>query len=163
MQLIDPQTTSSEMVDFTTTLNAMSGDMIEKLFVIEAVLLQMPQVEIPLRHCFGNKVYVREMTAPKGSILIGKMHKYKQVNIVVKGDISVLTEDGWKRMKSGEMFESPAGIKRAGFTHEDTVWTTICGTEETDPDKALDELTIGSYQEFLQHKGDLLCLQSSQP
>ena len=163
MQLIDPQTTSNEMVDFTTTLNAMSGDMIEKLFVIEAVLLQMPQVEIPLRHCFGNKVYVREMTAPKGSILIGKMHKYKQVNIVVKGDISVLTEDGWKRMKSGEMFESPAGIKRAGFTHEDTVWTTICGTEETDPDKALDELTIGSYQEFLQHKGDLLCLQSPQP
>ena len=118
----------------------------------------MPQVEVPLRHCFGNKVYVREMTAPKGSILIGKMHKYKQVNIVVKGDISVLTEDGWKRMKSGEMFESPAGIKRAGFTHEDTVWTTICGTEETDPDKALDELTIGSYQEFLQHKGNLLCL-----
>ena len=158
MQLIDPQTTSNEMVDFTTTLNAMSGDMIEKLFVIEAVLLQMPQVEIPLRHCFGNKVYVREMTAPKGSILIGKMHKYKQVNIVVKGDISVLTEDGWKRMKSGEMFESPAGIKRAGFTHEDTVWTTICGTEETEVDKAEDELTIGSYQEFLQYKGNPLCL-----
>ena len=158
MQLIDPQTTSSEMVDFTTTLNAMSGDMIEKLFVIEAALKQMPQVEAPLRHCFGNKVYVREMTAPKGSVIIGKMHKFKQVNIVVKGDISVLTEDGWKRMKSGEMFESPAGIKRAGFTHEDTVWTTICGTEETEVEKAEDELTIGSYQEFLQYKGNPLCL-----
>lgn len=158
MQLIDPQTTSSEMVEFTTTLNAMSGDMIEKLFVIEAALKQMPQVEVPLRHCFGNKVYVREMTAPKGSILIGKMHKYKQVNIVIKGDISVLTEDGWRRLKSGDMFESPAGIKRAGFTHEDTVWTTICGTEETEVEKAEDELTIGSYQEFLQYKGNQLCL-----
>ena len=158
MQPIDPQTTSSEMVDFTTTLNAMSGDMIEKLFVIEAALKQMPQVEVPLRHCFGNKVYVREMTAPKGSILIGKMHKFKQVNIVIKGDISVLTEDGWKRLKSGDMFESPAGIKRAGFTHEDTVWTTICGTEETEVEKAEDELTIGSYQEFLQYKGNQLCL-----
>jgi quercetin dioxygenase-like cupin family protein len=146
------------MVDFTTTLNAMSGDMIEKLFVIEAALKQMPQVEVPLRHCFGNKVYVREMTAPKGSILIGKMHKFKQVNIVIKGDISVLTEDGWKRLKSGDMFESPAGIKRAGFTHEDTVWTTICGTEETEVEKAEDELTIGSYQEFLQYKGNQLCL-----
>ncbi len=158
MQLIDPQTISSEMVEFTSTLSAMSGDMIEKLFVIEAALKQMPQVEVPLRHCFGNKVYVREMTAPKGSILIGKMHKFKQVNIVVKGDISVLTEDGWKRLKSGDMFESPAGIKRAGFTHEDTVWTTICGTEETEVDKAEDELTIGSYQEFLQYKGNQLCL-----
>jgi quercetin dioxygenase-like cupin family protein len=98
------------------------------------------------------------MTAPKGSILIGKMHKYKQVNIVVKGDISVLTEDGWKRLKAGDMFESPAGIKRAGFTHEDTVWTTICGTEETEVNKAEDELTIGSYQEFLQYKGNQLCL-----
>ena len=158
MQLIDPQTTSSEMVEFTSTLSAMSGDMIEKLFVIEAALKQMPQVEVPLRHCFGNKVYVREMTAPKGSILIGKMHKFKQVNIVIKGDISVLTEDGWKRLKSGDMFESPAGIKRAGFTHEDTVWTTICGTEETEVEKAEDELTIGSYQEFLQYKGNQLCL-----
>jgi quercetin dioxygenase-like cupin family protein len=118
----------------------------------------MPQVEVPLRHCFGNKVYVREMTAPKGSILIGKMHKFKQVNIVIKGDISVLTEDGWKRLKAGDMFESPAGIKRAGFTHEDTVWTTICGTEETEVNKAEDELTIGSYQEFLQYKGNQLCL-----
>ena len=158
MQLIDPQTTSSEMVEFTATMSAMSGDMIEKLFVIEAALKQMPQVEVPLRHCFGNKVYVREMTAPKGSIIIGKMHKFKQVNIVVKGDISVLTEDGWKRLKSGDMFESPAGIKRAGFTHEDTVWTTICGTEETEVEKAEDELTIGSYQEFLQYKGNPLCL-----
>ena len=158
LQLIDPQSTSNEMVDFTTTLSTMSGDMIEKLFAIEAVLLKLPQVEIPLRHCFGNKVYVREMTAPKGSIIIGKMHKFKQVNIVVKGDISVLTEDGWKRMKSGDMFESPAGIKRALVTHEETVWTTICGTEETDVDKAEDALTIGSYQEFLQYKGDPLWL-----
>jgi len=148
------------MVEFTTALNAMSGDMIEKLFIIENAFLQRPQVEIPLRHCFGNGVYVREMTAPKGSIIIGKMHKFKQVNIVVKGDISVLTEDGWKRLKSGDMFESPAGIKRAGYTHEDTVWTTICGTDETDIDKVEDALTIGSYQEYLQYKGDTLCLSS---
>ena len=153
---------ASDMVEFATAVGAMSGDMIEKLFAIEAVFLKMPQAEIPTRHCFGNKVYVREMTAPKGSIIIGKMHKYKQVNIVVKGDISVLTEDGWKRLQAGAMFESPAGIKRAGYTHEDTVWTTICGTEETDPDKAEDALTIGSYQEFLQYKGDPPCLLSQQ-
>jgi len=153
---------SEEMVKFTTSLNAMPGDIIEKLFAIEAVLKQMPQVELPLRHCFGNKVYVREMTAPKGSIIIGKMHKFKQVNIVVKGDISVLTEDGWKRLKSGEMFESPAGIKRAGYTHEDTVWTTICGTEEIDIEKAEGELTIGSYQEYIQYKGGESCLLPQQ-
>lgn len=151
-----------EMVEFTTSLNAMSGDTIEKLFAIEAVLKNLPQVELPLRHCFGNGVYVREMTAPKDSIIIGKMHKFRQVNIVVRGDISVLAEDGWKRLKSGEMFESPAGVKRAAFTHEETVWTTICGTQETDIEKAENELTIGSYQEYLQIKGDTPCLLPQQ-
>lgn len=151
-----------DMVEFATGLSAMPGDMIEKIFAIEAVFKQLPQVELPTRHCFGNKVYVREMTAPKGVIIIGKMHKYKQVNIVVKGDISVLTEDGWKRLKAGDMFESPAGIKRAGYTHEETVWTTICGTEETDIDKAEDQLTIGSYQEFLQYKGEPIWLLQRQ-
>jgi quercetin dioxygenase-like cupin family protein len=153
---------TSDMVEFNTWLSAMNGDMIQKLFAIEAVFKQLPQVELPTRHCFGNNVYVREMTAPKGVIIIGKMHKYKQVNIVVKGDISVLTEDGWKRLKAGDMFESPAGIKRAGFTHEETVWTTICGTEETDINKAEDQLTIGSYHEFLQYKGETPCLLQQQ-
>lgn len=145
-----------EMAEFASSLEAMNGDMIEKLFTIEAVLKQLPQVDIPVRHCFGNNVYVREMTAPKDAIIIGKMHKYKQVNIVVRGDISVLTEDGWKRLKTGDMFESPAGIKRAGYTHEETVWTTICGTDETDIAKLDDVLTIGSYQEYLQHKSELI-------
>lgn len=141
-----------EMELLSGALSAMDGDMIQKLFIIEDELKKRPQVEIPVKHYFSNGVYVREMTAPQGSLIIGKMHKYSQVNIVVKGDISVLTETGWKRLKAGDTFESPAGIKRAGYTHEETVWTTICGTQETDIDKVEDALTISSYQEYLQYK-----------
>ena len=46
--------------------------------------------------------------------------------------------------------------KRAGYAHEDTVWTTICGTDETDTDKIDEVLTIGTYAEYLELKEQLL-------
>lgn len=151
------------MESLNIALNAMDGDLVKKLFALETEFLKLPQVVLPVKHYFSNGVYVREMFAPKDSVIIGKMHKFSQVNIVVKGDISVLTETGWKRLQAGATFESPAGIKRAGYCHEDTVWTTICGTQETDIDKVEEALTIGSYQEYLEHKqGDSLWLSPPQ-
>jgi len=132
------------------------GDIIRKLFVIEEGLKKLPQVSIPKRHYFSSGIYAREIDIAKGSLIIGMLHKHSQINIVSKGEISVLTEDGWKRVKAPYTFESPAGTKRAGYAHEDTVWTTFIGTEEKDPEKMDDLLTIGSYQEFLEVKTLLL-------
>jgi hypothetical protein len=60
----------------------------------------------------------------------------------------VLTEDGIKRVKAGATIVSPAGIKRAGYAHEDTIWTTIHGTHETYVDKLEDELIAASFEEY---------------
>ncbi len=44
---------------------------------------------------------------------------------------------------------SPAGTKRVLLTHEDTVWTTIHATDETDIQKLEDEIiTVESYTEL---------------
>ena len=145
-----------ELVEMNSALEKMDGDLIQKLFKLEAGFKTLPQVDIPKTHFFANKLYARSIDIPKGSIIIGKMHKHSQINTVSKGDISVLTEDGWKRMKAPHTFESSAGIKRAGYAHEDTVWTTYCGTEETDIEKIDDTLTIGSYQQYLEVKDKLL-------
>lgn len=146
----------NSLEEVSQMLAGMDGDTIHKLFIIEDVLKQLPQVDIPVKHYFANGVMAREMTAPAGSLLIGKMHRFSQINIVLKGDISVLTEDGWKRLTAGMTFESPAGIKRAGYTHEETVWTTIIGTNETDIDKFDDTLLICSYRQYLDYKKELI-------
>ena len=145
-----------DLREIAGALESVNGDLIQKLFAIEAGLATLPQAEIPVKHYFSNGVYAREISVPAGSLIIGKMHRFSQINIVTKGDMSVLTENGWVRMTAGHTFDSPAGIKRAGYAHEDTVWTTICGTDETDTDKIDEVLTIGTYAEYLELKEQLL-------
>lgn len=127
---------------------AQGGDWKGKLQRLDAALATMPQVEMPVTHRFARGVYCRELLIPQGTVLTGRIHKYSQINILLKGDISVLTEQGVKRLQAPVVFESPPGAKRAGYAHEDTVWLTICGTQTTDPDTLEDELTTRSYAEY---------------
>lgn len=110
------------------------------------------EIDLPVQHHFARGVYARELFIPKGTVLVGKIHKYSQINVVAKGDISVLTEEGIKRVRAGTTIVSGPGIKRAGYAHEDTIWLTIHGTNETDLDRLEDELIAGSFEEF-----DALC------
>lgn len=136
-------------VDFGPfTALAQGADWRRKLERLDAVLAQVPQVEMPVTHRFSRGVYCRELLIPKGTVLTGRIHKHSQINILLKGDISVLGENGVQRLQAPVVFESPAGAKRAGYAHEDTVWLTICGTDTTDPDVLEDELTVRSYAEF---------------
>lgn len=131
-----------------SALDVPGRDIREKLARLEAALFAGDTIELPVKHHFSRGVYARELFIPKGTVLVGKIHKFSQVNIVSKGDISVLTEDGIKRVTAGAHIVSEPGIKRAGFAHEDTVWTTIHGTHETDLDKLEDELIAASFEDY---------------
>jgi len=127
---------------------AQGDDWRGKLERLDAVLATVPQVDMPVTHRFSRGVYCRELLIPKDTVLTGRIHKYSQINILLSGEISVLTEHGIQRLKAPQVFESPAGAKRAGYAHEDTRWLTICGTDTTDPDVLEDELTTRSYAEY---------------
>lgn len=121
----------------------------DRVNAIEALMLDMPQVDMPPTHYFSPGVYAREITIPAGTVLTGKIHKYAQLNILSKGDISVLTEDGIKRVQAPFTIVSPAGTKRIAYAHEDCVWTTIHGTEETDLEKLEEHFIAQSDEEYL--------------
>ncbi len=127
---------------------AQGDDWRGKLERLDALLARLPQTHMPVTHRFSRGVYARELFIPKGTVLTGRIHKYSQINILLRGDISVLTEDGIKRIQAPFVIESPPGAKRAAFAHEDTVWMTICGTQTTDTDVLEDELTSRSYSDY---------------
>ncbi len=116
---------------------------------LERQAMQMPQVEIPITHYFSAGVYARESHIPKGSCVTGKIHKYSNLNILSQGEMSVLTENGIKRVKAPFTVVSPPGTKRIAYTHTDCVWTTIHGTHETDLDRIEAEFTADSEQDYL--------------
>jgi hypothetical protein len=110
--------------------------------------------EIPVRNYFANAgtargVYAREITIPAGTLLTGKIHKYEQINILSKGDISVLTEEGIVRVQAPCTIVSPAGTKRIAYAHTECVWTTIHGTELTDLEAIEAQFIAQTEQEYL--------------
>ena len=121
----------------------------EKVFKAEELMLQMPQLELEVKHYFSHGVYARELYIPKDTILVGKLHKYPQLNILSKGDISVLIDEEVKRIQAPYTVVSPAGTKRIAYTHEDTIWLTIHGTEETNLDAIEEYFTANSEQDYL--------------
>lgn len=104
--------------------------------------------EFEVRHTFLNGIYMRELFIPKGSLLIGKIHKMECINIVSKGDISILTELGSNRVTAGYSAVSPAGIQKVGFANEDTVFVNVFRTEEIDVGKIEGVVAYSSYEEF---------------
>ena len=108
-----------------------------------------------ITHHFAKGVYGREAFIPKGTAFVGRIHNQSQINIISKGDISVLTESGLVRMKAPCTLVAFAGAQRAAFAHKDTIWTTILGTECTDPEVIFETLTSATFEEFQQAIGEI--------
>jgi hypothetical protein len=115
----------------------------------ESLLAEQPQVELPVTNHFSKGVYGRELFIPKGTTLVGKIHKYQNLNVLLKGDISVSTDTGVQRVQAPFIVSSPPGTKRVAYAHEDCIWLTIHGTEETDVDLIEEQFTAESPADYL--------------
>ena len=82
--------------------------------------------DCPLIHTMGGGMYVREIFIPAGMMLTGKIHKHEHPNFLMSGKVSMITEDGGAQlMEAPQSLMSPAGCKRALFTHTPTWWITV--------------------------------------
>lgn len=108
---------------------------------LEAAMRTVPTLEIEPVHRFAAGLYAREITIPAGTLLTGKIHRTQHLNIVSKGRMSVWSEgEELREIIAPFAFVAEPGTRRVGFAHEDTVWTTIHATAETDLDKLEAEL-----------------------
>ena len=129
-----------------------NNDLRSKVFAAEALMKEMPSAIhlTKLFHYFAPGIYARELHIPAGMTLTGKIHKYPQLNILSKGRISVLTEDGVKEVNAPFTVVSPAGTKRIAYAHTDCVWTTILNTDLTNIDQIEKQFTLDDENEWLE-------------
>jgi len=114
--------------------------------------------ECTLKHYFAPKsdkygcsTYAREIFLPKGSFVVGKIHRHQHLNIISKGKVKVFTEFGQKYFEAPCTFISEVGLKRAVYAEEDTIWTTVHLTEfedESELSKIEDEVISPTYDEM---------------
>lgn len=120
-----------------------------RVFAFEREQLKKPQVEIPVEHSFFPGGYARTIRVPAGTDLTGAVHKYSNFNILVSGELLIITENGPQRMVGPMSFLSPPGTKRVGTMLTDVVWTTIMPTDLTDPEAIVASMTTNDEAEYL--------------
>lgn len=123
----------------------------DQIYALEQQIAAAPQVEMPVTHHFSHGVYGRELFIPAGTVLTGKIHKFESMNVLLSGEIAVLTADGTvKHVKPGYVEVAPPGMKRIGYAITDTRWLTIHGTHERDVGEIEKEFIAQDEQEFLE-------------
>lgn len=108
------------------------------------------KMDLQVEHEFVDGMYVRRLFIPKGTLLVGKVHRQPCVNVCEKGDISILTETGSRRVTAGFTGISQIGIQKVGYANEDTVFTNIFRTDEQDIEKLESEIACETREEFEQ-------------
>jgi hypothetical protein len=102
---------------------------------LESSFLAMQQVDAPVVHTFGPGIYIREVSIPAGTIAIGHRQKHEHMNIMLKGRVTVVNEDGsLAELVAPMAFVGKPG-RKIGYIHEDMVWQNIYATTETDVEK----------------------------
>ena len=95
-----------------------------------------------IRHSFADGCYIREVFNPKGELLVTKIHKVKHPFFLLRGDMTIFTEDGIKRIKAPHYGITHPGTKRIIYCNEDCVFVTVHATEETDISKIEKEVNF---------------------
>ena len=120
----------------------------ERIVALEAKLMAMPQVDVRIEHQFVEGLYARTMYAPKGILIVSRLYKVPQINIISVGDVSYRSEHGGGRFHGPHIFEAPSSSKRAIYCHTDTVWTTMLPSSSSDIRQNEDHVYAATYEDL---------------
>lgn len=104
-----------------------------------------------LHPVFGCHLYSREVFVPANSIITGKIHKYPTMNILLKGKIIVVSEEGKRVVEAPATYMAQTGERKVGYTLEDCIWINVILTDkagEENIDDIEDFHTTTSYAEL---------------
>lgn len=132
-----------EPKSFLTDLVSMGegASLVEKVNSLQSFMLDLPQVKCEVFHRFAPGIYVREVTAPAGTLAVGHWQKTEHLNIMLKGRVTVLNDDGTTTELVAPMIFVGKPGRKIGLIHEDMVWQNIYATTETDVEK-LEEIFL---------------------
>jgi hypothetical protein len=112
---------------------------------LEAVIAQLPDQidpDAPITHHFAAGVYGRQMDLQKGSVVVGKIHRFDILNIITHGAVRVASEFCSEIITGPKIWVSKAGTKRAIYAIEDTQWITVHANES-------DTRDLGKIEDFV--------------
>lgn len=104
----------------------------------------------PLNHSFGDGLYIREITMPKNMLVVSRLHKFTHPYFILKGKVSVMTEDGVQHIQAPFAGMTKAGTKRVLYIHEECVWVTVHSNPEnkTKTDELENDICVDNFEDY---------------
>lgn len=113
----------------------------DKIDELESRMIDYPKVDCPLVHRFIGGTYVREIFMPAGSMVTSMIHKTTHPFFVLKGRVSVYSEnDGVQVLEAPYIGATTPNTRRVLYIHEDTVWATVHLTDIKPEDDSEEEV-----------------------
>jgi hypothetical protein len=101
----------------------------------------------PVKHTFTDNCYIREIFMPSRQLIVTKIHKKEHPFFVMKGKISILTEDGVVELEAPYHGITKPGTKRIIYTHTDCVFITVHGTDKKTPEEVEEEVIAKNFDD----------------
>lgn len=117
---------------------------------LEQNMLEYPQTVCPVEHYFGPSIYIRQVTMPKDTFVMGHAHKQASMNVMLQGKMAVLVDGTVRVIEAPATFVTPPGRKLA-YIIEDVVFQNIYATDETDVD-VLEDMFVDKSTSWETHK-----------
>lgn len=114
----------------------------KNIYALEDALLALPQFDFEVKHYFAKGTYTRELLIPAGVALTGKIHIHSCINIILKGKIRVVSDEGTYDIEAPHVFVSGPHVKKAGIALEDTIWINVFPWDgDENPEEVVNALT----------------------
>ena len=123
-------------------------DLEEAIINIEGTTGEIMHRENPVKHTFAGGCYVREIYNPANELIVTKIHKKEHPFFLMKGEMSILTEEGIQNIKAPYQGVTKPGTKRAIYTHEECVFITVHATDNTTIESVEEEVVCTNYEDL---------------
>ena len=113
----------------------------------------------PVKHTWVEGILYREIFNPKDEVILTKIWKKRHSFMLLKGDMSIMTERGNIRIRAPYQGITEVGTQRLIYAHEDCIFVTIHKTDKKEFDEdewiAKDFAEIDKIEEQLNKEDDI--------
>ena len=120
----------------------------EAIISVEGTTGEVMHEANPVKHTFAGGCYIREIYNPAHELIVTKIHKKEHPFFLMKGEMSILTEEGIQNIKAPYQGVTKPGTKRAIYTHEECIFITVHATENTTVEDVEEEVVCTKYEDL---------------
>tara|TARA_R100001082_G_scaffold110517_1_gene90659 strand:+ start:322 stop:888 length:567 start_codon:yes stop_codon:yes gene_type:complete len=102
----------------------------------------------PLKHKFCDGLYIREIFNPAGQLLVTKIHKKDNAYFLMKGKMTIMSEDGEVTIQAPYYGITKAGTKRIIYVHEDCIFITVHPTDAKNVKDAEEDIIAKNFNDI---------------